>query len=65
MIPEVRAEAKVASQERLKCELAAFLHEVARLQPLHAAGQPDGELAISDGDQHTGAFDTRQLSYAR
>jgi tetratricopeptide (TPR) repeat protein len=30
----VMAEAKVASQERLKRELAAFLQEVARLQPL-------------------------------
>jgi Protein kinase domain/AAA ATPase domain len=30
----VRDEAKVASQERLKRELAAFLQEVARLQPL-------------------------------
>jgi aminoglycoside phosphotransferase (APT) family kinase protein len=30
----VREEAKVASQERLKRELAAFLQEVARLQPL-------------------------------
>jgi tetratricopeptide (TPR) repeat protein len=30
----VREEAKVASQERLKRELAAFLHEVARLEPL-------------------------------
>src|SRR5262249_55553308 len=30
----VREEAKVASQERLKRELAAFLQEVAQLQPL-------------------------------
>jgi tetratricopeptide (TPR) repeat protein len=33
-VARVREEAKVASQERLKRELAAFLQEVARLQPL-------------------------------
>src|SRR5262249_41974777 len=33
-LTRVRDEAKVASQERLKRELAAFLQEVSRLQPL-------------------------------